>query len=52
VINPSADGLCLEPGEPYGELGYSVYRLGVFLNLRDDDFRIQSCIAQCSEPGI
>ena len=40
MINPSAHGLSLEPGESYGELGYAVYRLYVFLNTRDDDFRI------------
>jgi hypothetical protein len=52
MINPSADGLRLESGESYGELGYAVYGLCVFVNPRDDDFRIQSCITQCSESGI
>jgi hypothetical protein len=52
MINPSADGLRLEPGESYGELGYAVYGLCVFVNTRDDDLRIQSCIAQCSQPSI
>ena len=52
MINPSAHRLSLEPGELRGELGYAVYGLYVFLNTRDDDFRIQARIAQCPEPGI
>ena len=52
MINSGTDSLRFDPRESHGELGYAVNRLGIFVNSRDDDLRIQSCIAQCPEPGI
>src|SRR5688572_3197268 len=52
MINSGIDGLRFEPGESHSELGYAVDRLGIFVNPRDDDLRIQPCIAQRPEPGL